>query len=262
MGCRCREPGRVGAWRIASRRLPASESCWCSVPGARARRWKAHARHSACFTRSSLKAAPRYSFRSGTSGDVESTRRVGGYQAIEFATRYENVVDIIQRAADRLQIGVLGFNDMSVEQVARECGLSLLEARLAKLREYGEPFRLLRANPLAERRLWRALEAAGLTCRRGGDFHHAGAAKGPQAAIAVLTTLYRIAFGSVLTAGASDGTGQADILRTWIWHSTRSCWTPTIRWRQRAGWSGSFMKSTLFARRGPRPAGRDWRGDS
>jgi predicted mannosyl-3-phosphoglycerate phosphatase (HAD superfamily) len=144
--------------------------------------------------------------------DVENTRRIGGYQAIEFAPPYDGVVDTVRRAADRLGIGVLGFNDMSVEQVARECGLSLLEARLAKLREYGEPFRLLCANPVAERRLFRAIEGAGLTCRRGAQFHLASAAKGPHSAIAVLKTLYRVAFGSVLTAAAVEGGGAMEIV--------------------------------------------------
>ena len=136
--------------------------------------------------------------------DVENTRKVGGYHAVEFAQPYAQVVETLRRAADRLNLGVLGFNDMSVEQVARECGVSLLEARLAKLREYSEPFRLLRANPVAERRLFRALESAGLVCRSGEAFHEVSSAKGPQAAIAVLTTLYRMAFGTVLTAGVRD----------------------------------------------------------
>lgn len=144
--------------------------------------------------------------------DLENRRKVGGYQAVEFATAYEDVVESVRRAADRLNLGVLGFNDMSVEQVARECGLSLLEARLAKLREYSESFRLLCANPVAERRLFRALEGAGLTCCRGQEFHHATTAKGPQEAITVLATLYRIAFGSVVTAGTRDGNGEREIL--------------------------------------------------
>jgi mannosyl-3-phosphoglycerate phosphatase len=143
---------------------------------------------------------------------VENTRSVGGYEAIEFATHYDVIVEALRRAADRLGIGVLGFSDMSVEQVARECGLSLLEARLAKLREYGEPFRLLSANPVAERRLFRLLESTGVNCRRGGDFHMATAATGPQAAIALLATLYRVAFGSVLTAAAGEGIGRSDLL--------------------------------------------------
>jgi mannosyl-3-phosphoglycerate phosphatase len=144
--------------------------------------------------------------------DVENTRKVGGYHAVEFAQPYEQVVATVRRAADRLNLGILGFSDMSVEQVARECGLSLLEARLAKLREYSEPFRLLRANPVAERRLCRALEGAGLVCRRGDPFHEVSSAKGPEAAIAVLTTLYRMAFGTVLTAAAHDGAASQDII--------------------------------------------------
>ena len=82
-------------------------------------------------------------------------RRIGGYQAIEFGSPHEEVVETLRRVSERLNVGVMGFNDMSVEQVARECELSLLEARLAKLREHGEWFRLLFANPVAERRLIR-----------------------------------------------------------------------------------------------------------
>lgn len=143
--------------------------------------------------------------------DFERVRKVGGYQAIEFASHYELVAETVRRSADRLNIGVLGFNDMSVEQVARECGFSLLDARLAKLREYGEPFRLLCANPIAERRLFRLLESAGLTCTRGDDFHLATSARGPMDGIALLTTQYRAAFGSVITAAAVEGVGASDL---------------------------------------------------
>jgi hypothetical protein len=69
----------------------------------------------------------------------------------------------------------------------------------------------LSTNPVAERRLFRALEATGLTCRRGTDFHLATAAKGPQSGIALLTRLYRIAFGSVATAAAVEGVGAAEL---------------------------------------------------
>jgi mannosyl-3-phosphoglycerate phosphatase len=144
--------------------------------------------------------------------DLENARKVGGYHAIEFAAQYESVVDNLRRASDRLGIGILGFSDMSVELVARECGLTLLEARLAKLREYAEPFRLLCANPVAERRLLRALESTGLTCRRGDPFHTVSASDGPRSAIRVLTTLYRVAFGNIVTAAAEGGCSATDIV--------------------------------------------------
>ena len=143
--------------------------------------------------------------------DLEDTRKVGGYQAIEFGSPYQQVVDTIRRVTDRLGLRVQGFHDMSVEQVSREHGLPLLEARLAKLREYSEPFRLLSANPVAEYRLLKALSAAGLTCVTLGPFHHAGTVPGAGAAAAVLATLYRIAFGSIVTAVVGDGAPAADI---------------------------------------------------
>jgi mannosyl-3-phosphoglycerate phosphatase len=143
--------------------------------------------------------------------DLENSRRIGGYQAIEFGSLYEDVIETLRRVSERLNVGVMGFNDMSVEQVARECGLSLLEARLAKLREHGEWFRMLFANPVTERRLIRGLEAAGLNCRQGDPFHHVGTARGPGPAVAVLTTLYRVAFGNVMTACAGDGPIARDL---------------------------------------------------
>jgi len=140
---------------------------------------------------------------------IENARRVGGYEAIEFAASYESVGATLHRVADRLNIGVLGFGDMSVELVSRECGLSLLDARLAKLREYSERFRLLCENPVAERRLFRALEAAGLTCRKGDRFHDAGSAAGAGRAISWLTARYTAAFGHVLTVLQGEA-AQAD----------------------------------------------------
>ena len=143
--------------------------------------------------------------------DLENARRVGGYQAIEFGEPYEKVVGTLHRVADRLGLGIAGFNDMSVAQMARERALPLLDARLAKLREYGELFRLESANPVAERRLVKALESAGLTCTASGDFHEVGTVPDAGGAIAVLSTLYRVALGATVTACAGGDEWSAPI---------------------------------------------------
>jgi len=179
--------------------------------------------------------------------DIENARRVGGYHAIEFASSYESVVERLRRVTEKLQIGVLGFSDMSVEQVARECDLSLLDARLAKLREYAEPFRLHSANPMAERRLSRALESAGLTCRAGLPFNCVGTIQDPRSAIDVLTTLYRLAFGSVITVACEEGAGATDIvpyvdipLQPMAWTADRPA---TAR-----GWLDAIVQQVDFCR--------------
>ena len=150
---------------------------------------------------------------------IEQARRTCGYEAVEFGAPYGEIVATLHRAADRLNVGVIGFSDMSVAQVAHECGMPLLDARLAKLREYGEWFRLLRANPVAERRLVKQLELAGLTCRSGGAFWQISSASGFGAAITLLTRLYRLAFGRVTVIGMSGAAGRESLaphVESWL----------------------------------------------
>ena len=143
--------------------------------------------------------------------ELHNARSVGGYEAIEFGLRYDLVVERLRRVADQYRLGIRGFADMSIEQVARECGLSLLDARLAKLREYGEPFRLLRPDHVAQRRMVSALESAGVWCTPHGAFLHAASVLGAGPAAAVLISLYKAAFGPILTA-AAGGDGMSAVM--------------------------------------------------
>jgi mannosyl-3-phosphoglycerate phosphatase len=144
--------------------------------------------------------------------DLHNARAVAGYQAIEFGLAYDSVAATVRRTADEYHLAISAFAEMSIEQAARECGLPLLDARLAKLREYSERFRLLTPDAAAERRLVRALASSGIWCTRCGDFLHAASVPGPASAAAGLTTLYRTTFGAVVTA-AVGGEALADVRR-------------------------------------------------
>ena len=91
---------------------------------------------------------------------------------IEFGAPYWQLVEALNRISAKLRIRVVGFGDMSGEEVAQDCKLSPMEARLAKLREYDEPFRILGSSPAARSRLLDALHEAGLRCTRGGRYYH------------------------------------------------------------------------------------------
>jgi mannosyl-3-phosphoglycerate phosphatase len=138
--------------------------------------------------------------------DVTDAREVAGYQAIELGRPYADVLQALRRAASRQKTEVIGFADMSVEEVARDCQLSLLQARLAKLREYSERFRLVDPSPAAHQRLFKSLEGAHLRCLSGQRYHQAGAAVDTSLAPSLLYALFRRAFGAVLSVGASDAT--------------------------------------------------------
>ena len=144
--------------------------------------------------------------------EIPNARAVAGYLAVEFGRAYADVVDILHRAADRLRIDIVGFSDMSIEEVARECGLPLLEARLAKLREYEEPFRLVDPGLAARSRLFKALDAAKLRGREGRPFDRAGAPVDRAVGVNLLTSLYRRSRGDLMTVGVTHTTPGDNLL--------------------------------------------------
>ncbi len=144
---------------------------------------------------------------------VPSAREVAGYWAVEFGRPYAAVVDTLHRTAERLRIEVRGFSDMSVEEVARECHLPLLQARLAKLREYEELFYILDPSPSARSRLFKALHAQHLRCISGHRYDHVGAPVDNGVGVELLGTLYRRAFGPMLTVGLAAPLAEGRLLQ-------------------------------------------------
>ena len=61
---------------------------------------------------------------------------------IQFGRPNAEVVTALHHLAGRLGVSVLGFSDMSVAEVALDYEVPLLQARLAKLRDYSELFRV------------------------------------------------------------------------------------------------------------------------
>lgn len=113
-----------------------------------------------------------------------------GYHVIETGVPYRDVVSTLHRLARQLHVGVESFSQMSVEEVARAYGLSLLDARLAKLRDHAEPFRFTDATPKARARLLHALQSAGFQCLDDGRFYHALARVDVGGRVRLLKSLY------------------------------------------------------------------------
>ena len=138
---------------------------------------------------------------------------ISGYNVITFGGPHQHVVEALRRTAEAQAIEVRTFNGMSVQEVADECGLTLAEARLAQLREFGEPFRILSSDPGVHSRLISALRRAGLQCVNGGRFHHASFGADVRRSVQALTSSYRERFGRVLTVGVSAALTDLTMLR-------------------------------------------------
>jgi|WetSurMetagenome_2_1015567.scaffolds.fasta_scaffold65013_2 mannosyl-3-phosphoglycerate phosphatase len=145
---------------------------------------------------------------------IAGGRRDGRHDAFEFSPRYARIVATLRARARASGAGVVGFADLSGEQLAAVCGLTLAQARLAKRRDYDEPFTVVEGGATARGALFGALRAAGLTCTSGSRFDHVTGSHGKGTAVRVARELYARASGRpVLTVGLGDGLNDVSMFR-------------------------------------------------
>ncbi len=181
---------------------------------------------------------------------LAQARRLAAYEVIEYGAPYYLLVVVLHQIATKLGVEVVGFNDMSAEEVARECGLSLLEARLAKRREYDEPFRILDAGLAPRGRLFKALYHAGLRCTRGGRYHHLTGVGDKGLAIRTLKAFYERAWGRVMTVGLGDSLNDLSLLE--------EADVPIVVQNPAAGSSARLLRKVPTARLTSSPGPRGW----
>jgi mannosyl-3-phosphoglycerate phosphatase len=139
--------------------------------------------------------------------------RRGAYDIIEIGRPHSQVLRLLLSTAARVGVDITTFSDMSVQRVATECGLSLADARLAKLREYDEPFQLVEPNETARAKLLRSLGSAGLRCANGGRYDHVTLGTDKGVAVGLLRRLYSRACGNVTLVGLGAGRNDTELLR-------------------------------------------------
>ena len=111
----------------------------------------------------------------GYFGDKLTGGRIApNYRVIDFGAPYHQVTDALRDAARKVGVEISTFSDMSIQDVAQHGRLSLSNARLAKMREYDEPFLMADSDPAMYSRVCSALRRQGLRCFTHQAFHHDG----------------------------------------------------------------------------------------
>ncbi len=91
-----------------------------------------------------------------------------GYRVIQLGKSYSEIRKFVERVKDRF--GILGFGDMTVEEVMEYTGLSYEEAKLAKEREFTEPFLIKDESKIPQ--LQKLAMEEGIKITKGGRFYH------------------------------------------------------------------------------------------
>jgi mannosyl-3-phosphoglycerate phosphatase len=140
---------------------------------------------------------------------VPGCRPRGDYDVIEFGTPYEELVAILQAASRESGCRVLGFHELSVEELSLRSHLPREQAALAKQRDYDEPFELLGAGVY---RLVEAIERRGMRWTRGDRYYHITGDNDKATALRRLSALYRQAYGELTVVALGDGWNDVGFL--------------------------------------------------
>jgi mannosyl-3-phosphoglycerate phosphatase len=143
---------------------------------------------------------------------VPGARETAGYHVLAFGRPYDEIVAALRRAADRQRADIIGFNDMSVEAVAIDLQVPILQAQLAKLREFSEPFRFIASDRGAAHRLLASLRHDGFGHAHHGRYVHAGSSVSYDAAAAALIRLFRRKGADITTVAFGDNASDARLL--------------------------------------------------
>jgi mannosyl-3-phosphoglycerate phosphatase len=138
-----------------------------------------------------------------------STKQIGKHDVIELGVPYWMIRQKLSRVRSKTNAHIIGFGDLTAKKISMDAGLPLHLAKLAKQREYDEPFRVVKGS---EEKVLSAIEKLGLNCTEGGRYLHVlGDTDKGKAAVA-LTELFIQEFGEVLTVGVGDSANDLPML--------------------------------------------------
>lgn len=132
------------------------------------------------------------------------------YKVIRLGAPYGILRQKMAEIKEKTAATIIGFGDMTLEELARDTGLPLNLAKLAQKREQDEPFRILKGD---KSHILKAIKHEGLRCTEGGRYFHLTGNTDKGKAIAVLKNLYCQMFGRVETLGVGDGPNDLSMLK-------------------------------------------------
>jgi mannosyl-3-phosphoglycerate phosphatase len=140
----------------------------------------------------------------------EFTRRMNGYNIIELGTEYSNIRKKLEIVRKRTGARIVGFGDLTEEEIAKDSGLPISLAKLAKKREYSEPFKILDGK---EKEVLDAISDEGLCFTRGGRYLHALGNCDKGKATSILIKLYLLQFKKIFSIGVGDSANDLAMLK-------------------------------------------------
>ena len=130
------------------------------------------------------------------------------YFIIQLGASYKRLNVVIQAIEKTYE--VKSFSDMSTKELAKETGLSLKQAGLAKKREFDKAFMIL--NPKHEKAVLSQIKKSRLHYTIGGRYYHIMGKSDKGKAVEILTRLFKKEYEDVMTIGLGDSPNDFHML--------------------------------------------------
>ncbi len=130
------------------------------------------------------------------------------YFIIRLGAGYKRLLKVLSSIKKRY--GLICFHDMSVDELAKDAGLSREEARLAKRREFDSAFRIL--NPLHEKKILTEIKKRKLNYTIGDRYYHIMGNSDKGKAVRILSELFKREYGEIMTIGIGDSQNDFKML--------------------------------------------------
>lgn len=138
-------------------------------------------------------------------------REERGFQVVEFGLPYDQLVRALKEIREETRLNLIGFSEMSVQDVVRYSGLDQAQAGKAQKRDYSEPFILVDTEaPLQA--LEQSVKRRRLTLARGGRFYHLMGDNDKGRAVRWLTARYRKENPNLVSIGLGDSPNDLPLL--------------------------------------------------
>jgi mannosyl-3-phosphoglycerate phosphatase len=138
------------------------------------------------------------------------TKQTRQYDIIELGIGYSSIRKKFERIRKTCTNEIIGFGDMTAEEIAKDTGLTIKLAELAKKREYTEPFRHNKSN---EAELFEAIRKEGLHFTIGGKYHHLMGDHDKGKAVLLLKELFSKRFKQIRTVGVGNQLNDLEMLK-------------------------------------------------
>ena len=142
--------------------------------------------------------------------DYSFTRQTHKYNVIELGAAYSTVRETLNKVKERSAAKIIGFGDMTEKEIAEDSGLPQELAKLAKRREYAEPFRIVEGN---EKEILDSITKENSRYTKGGRYFHILGNTDKGKAVTILKNLYATRFHELITYGIGDSPNDLPMLK-------------------------------------------------